>query len=64
MAAANLIAQVMAKLDAQSAQLDAKLDAQSIQLSAQTDQLRRERRILWTLVALIGAAVIRYLIAG
>ena len=53
MAAANLIARFEAKLDA----LNAKFDGLK-------DEMQRERRILWALVALIGAAVVRYLAAG
>ena len=53
MAAANLIARFESKLDA----LNAKFDGLK-------DEMQRERRILWALVALIGAAVIRYLVAG
>lgn len=51
LAAANLIAQLMGKFDAQTAEL-----------AALKDQMRRERAMLWALIALIGAAVLRYLL--
>ena len=60
-----------AKIDSQSAKIDAKIDSQNARFDSQSsqfdalkDQLTRERRILWTLVALLGAAVLRSLIAG
>ena len=60
-----------AKIDTQGAKIDAKIDtqnarfeAQSTQFEALQDQLTRERRILWTLVGLLGIAVLRSLIAG
>ena len=65
MAAANIIAQVMAKLDAQNAKLDTKLDAQNAKLDAISDaqnakldaisdaQESRLRMLMW----MIGAAV-------
>ena len=53
-AAANIIAQVMAKLDAQNAKLDTKLDAQNAKLDAISDaQESRLRMLMW----MIGAAV-------
>ena len=57
MAAANLIASFEAKLDA-------KFDAQTAELAALKDQLRRERAMLWAVIALLGAAVVRYLLVG
>ena len=56
-AAANLIARFEAKLDA-------KFDAQTTELAALKDQLRRERAMLWAVIALLGAAVVRYLLVG
>lgn len=53
MAAANLIAR-----------FEAKLDAQSAGITALQEHLRRERAMLWTVIALLGAAVLRYLITG
>ena len=53
MAAANLIAR-----------FEAKLDAQTAELAALKDQLRRERAMLWAVIALLGAAVVRYLLVG
>ena len=53
-------AELAAKIDSQNA----RFDAQSTQFDALKDQLTRERRILWTLVALLGVAVLRSLIAG
>ena len=50
MAAANLIARFEAKLDALSDQLG--------------NQLRRERAMLWALIVLLGAAVLRDILAG
>ena len=75
MAAANIIARfesklesqtagLAAKFDAQMAGLAAKFDAQTAELAGLRDQLRRERAVIWMLVALIGAAVMRYLIVG
>ena len=52
-AAANLIAR-----------FEAKLDAQTAELAALKDQLRRERAMLWAVIALFGAAVVRYLLVG
>ena len=43
-----------AKIDAQSARFEARLEARFAGL---TEQLRRERAILWTLIAILGAAV-------
>ena len=56
-AAANLIARFEAKLDA-------KFDAQTAELAALKDQLRRERTMLWAVIALLGAAVMHYLLVG
>ena len=57
-----------AKIDSHRAELSAKIDAHKTELvtkiDALRDQLTRDRRILWTLVALIGAAVVRDLIVG
>lgn len=53
-AAANIIAQVMAKLDAQNAKLDAISDAQNAKLDAISNaQESRLRMLMW----MIGAAV-------
>ena len=57
MAAANLIARFEAKLDA-------KFDAQTAELAALKDQLRRERAMLWAVIALLSADVVRYLLVG
>ena len=64
-------AELSAKIDTQGAKIDAKIDtqnarfeAQSTQFEALQGQLTRERRILWTLVGLLGIAVLRSLIAG
>ena len=64
MAAANIIARFESKLESQTAGLAAKFDAQTAELAGLRDQLRRERAVIWMLVALIGAAVMRYLIVG
>lgn len=64
MAAANLIARFESKLDAKFEALNAKFDGLKDQLQRERDHRRRERRITWTLVGLLGAAVIRYLVAG
>lgn len=53
MAAANLIAQLLSKFDSQTAMLE--------DLRA---QMKRERAMLWALIILLGAAVMRYIIAG
>ena len=53
MAAANLIAQLLSKFDAQTSALE--------DLRA---QMKRERAMLWALIVLLGAAVMRYIIAG
>ena len=57
MTAANLIARFEAKLDA-------KFDAQTAELAALKDQMRRERAMLWAVIGLLGAAVMRYLLVG
>ena len=68
-------AEISAKIDAHRAELSAKIDAQNTKIDTHKaelitkidsvkDQLTRDRRILWTLVALIGAAVVRDLIVG
>lgn len=57
MAAANLIAQLLNRFDSQAAAQNAKLDALQ-------EQIRRERTMLWAVIALLGAAVMRYLVAG
>ena len=64
MAAANIIARFESKLESQTAGLAAKFDAQMAELAGLRDQQRRERAVIWMLVALIGAAVMRYLIVG
>lgn len=56
-AAANLIAQLLNRFDSQAAAQNAKLDALQ-------EQIRRERTMLWAVIALLGAAVMRYLVAG
>lgn len=53
MAAANMIAQLLSRFDSQTADI-----------AALKDQLRRERVVIWTLVGLLGSAVLRYLIVG
>ena len=53
-------AELAAKIDIQNA----RFEAQGTQFDALKDQLTRERRILWTLVGLLGVAVLRYLITG
>lgn len=60
MAAANLIARFESKLDGQNA----KFDAVNANIEALKDQLRRERAMLWAVIALLGAAVMRYLLVG
>ena len=57
-----------AKIDAINAKIDAKIDAINAKLDAKIDalqgHLRRERAMLWTVIALLGAAVLRYLVMG
>lgn len=53
MAAANLIAQLLSKFDAQTSMLE---DMKT--------QMKRDRAMLWALIVLLGAAVMRYIIAG
>ena len=68
MASANLIARFESKLDAQGERFESKLDAQSERFAAGLAdlryQIRRERAMLWAVIALLGVAVMRYLIAG
>ncbi len=37
--------------------LGAKIDAQSARVADLAEQLRRERKVLWALIAILGAAV-------
>ncbi|MDE0102211.1 MAG: hypothetical protein OXN89_07515 [Bryobacterales bacterium] len=57
MASANLIARFESKLDAQGERFAAGL-------ADLRYQIRRERAMLWAVIALLGVAVMRYLIAG
>ena len=60
MAAANLIAQLLAKFDTQNA----KLETQTSMLEDLRSQMKRDRAMLWALIVLLGAAVLRYIIVG
>ena len=53
-----------AKIDAFNASVDTKIDAFNAKIDTLQEHLRRERAMLWAVIALLGAAVLRYLLVG
>ena len=59
---ANMAGQaITAALESHKAEIAAKIDSQNARFDALQDQLTRERRIIWTLVVLLGVAVMRFI---
>jgi len=67
MAGKNVVAVIEvqnAKLDAAIKAQNARFDSVNAAIASLQEQLRRERAMLWAVIALLGAAVMRYLIVG
>lgn len=64
MAVVNIITRFESKLESRWAILGAKFDAQTAELARLRDEIRRNRAVIWMLVALIAAAVMKYVIVG
>jgi len=60
MAGQTILETLGAKIDAQNA----RFDAMTAGIAALQDQLRRERAMLWAVIALLGAAVLRFILGA